>query len=447
MSDIVYWIWLSCTLGPANTAGELLLDHFDANAYKIYSAQKEEYEEVKGLKPKTINALLNKDLSEAKHIKEYCIQNNIGMLAADSEYYPKRLYRIRPKPIVLYYLGKIPNIDDNLCVAVVGMRKLSSYGARNAYTIGYDLAKSGAIVVSGMASGIDARAHKGCIDAGGITVAVLGCGIDRIYPEENTDLWMYIQRKGLIVTEYKPGTPPFGSNFPMRNRIISGLCQAALIIEADYQSGALITARHALYQGREIYALPGNVGEFRSLGTNSLIQNGANMITSAVDIVKEYVDIYPAKLHIENIDSFRSPKRNWLMKRIAGTSFDKNKANDVQDEINIQSPTLPPSFKPLGFEKKTNRTTTKDKKSENKQKVRKTNDTAQAPQIKKEVDLSKLSENELSVYNAIPDSASISPDEISRAGIPISKVMPVLTMLEIKGLITSLPGGRFKKKD
>ena len=172
----------------------------------------------------------------------------------------------------------------------------------------YDLAKAGAVVVSGMAKGVDGMAHRGALDGGGYTVAVLGCGIDRVYPAEHADLMRQIQKNGLVITEYKPFTEPKGSNFPLRNRIISGLSQGTVVIEAPRGSGALITAQTALGQGRDVFALPGKVGEMSSIGTNELIRDGARIVTCAADILLEYQPLYGGKINLNNIPSVRSVK-------------------------------------------------------------------------------------------------------------------------------------------
>ena len=186
---------------------------------------------------------------------------------------------------------------------------MTEYGKRSAYTITYDLAKCGAVIISGMALGIDGICHRAAIDAGGQTVAVLGCGIDRIYPAEHESLYNEITENGAVITEFKPGTPPAGYNFPLRNRILSGLSQGTFVIEADKRSGAMITARSAIFQCLYIFALPGKVGEMNSSGTNSLIQKGAKMVTTALDILDEYAGLYTASIRIEKT-AYRSPEKH-----------------------------------------------------------------------------------------------------------------------------------------
>jgi DNA processing protein len=180
------------------------------------------------------------------------------------------------------------NIEkDEKFLAIVGSRRASSYGIRMAQTIATELSKYGITVVSGMARGVDSYAHRGAIDAGGRTIAVLGCGLDIVYPSENKKLMENIISSGACISEYLPGTTPIPGNFPARNRIISGISLGVIVIEAGERSGSLITANFALEQGREVFALPGNVNNYNSTGTNKLIKEGAKMVTGIDDILEE----------------------------------------------------------------------------------------------------------------------------------------------------------------
>ncbi len=206
------------------------------------------------------------------------------------KHYPKRLLEIHTSPEILYCRGNL-KLLNSLSFGVVGTRKLTSYGKEAARSITTDLAKNGFTIVSGLALGIDAVAHKAALDSNAKTIAVLGSGIDDtcIYPETNFSLAKEILDKdGLIISEYPIGTPGYKSNFPERNRIISGLSVGVLIVEADKASGSLITARCALDQNRDVFAVPGSIFSSKSIGPNSLIQKGAKLVTSARDILEEY---------------------------------------------------------------------------------------------------------------------------------------------------------------
>ena len=285
MSDILSWIWLSTKLPPASPYADLLMESFDHDADAIYKASYEDYEKISDLKSEYAELLSDKSLEEASRILDWCTENNVGLLPYNSKFYPQRLRDIERAPLLLYYKGRLINFDDNVCIALVGTRRMTDYGKREGYRIARDLILGGAVVVSGMARGVDTICHRGALDAGGYTIAVLGCGIDRVYPAENEYIMNEIARSGLVITEYKPFTPPYGSNFPTRNRIISGLSLGTLVVEADAKSGAMITARCAEKQGRDIFSIPGNVGEMNSVGPNRLLKKGAKIVTGALDLL------------------------------------------------------------------------------------------------------------------------------------------------------------------
>ncbi|HOV42539.1 MAG TPA: DNA-processing protein DprA [Syntrophothermus lipocalidus] len=201
--------------------------------------------------------------------------------------YPEALRSLYDPPAVLYGWGKVETLDQQ-AIAVVGARKPSPYGRQIARSMATDLARAGFWIVSGMARGIDTEAHLGALEAGGRTVAVLGSGIDVVYPRENKGLYSRIAETGVVVSEFPPGTPPEPKNFPIRNRIISGLSKGVLVVEARVKSGALITADWALDQGRDVFAVPGPITSRLSQGTNNLIKQGAKLVTTVEDILEEY---------------------------------------------------------------------------------------------------------------------------------------------------------------
>jgi DNA processing protein len=208
----------------------------------------------------------------------------IQILTWEDELYPKRLKEIDQPPPVLYVRGALTP-EDAWAVAVVGTRRVSAYGRQVAEELAAYLANSGVTVVSGLARGVDASAHQAALKAGGRTIAVFGCGVDRIYPPEHTQLAGKIIASGALISDYPPGTPPDASNFPPRNRIISGLSMATVVVEAGETSGALITAQFAVDQGREVFAVPGNILAAQSKGTNRLIAQGAHPMLSTRDLL------------------------------------------------------------------------------------------------------------------------------------------------------------------
>lgn len=422
MVDVLYWIWLSLICGTRYNISEKLLVYFDMNPETIFKAEEKE---VLQISENQIKNSFTHNLNEAKSIKEYCLLNNIGLLIPDNEYYPERLRKIKDKPVLLYYRGILPDFNNRLCITTVGTRRMTDYGKQSAYTITYDLAKCGAVIISGMALGVDGMCHRAAIDAGGQTVAVLGCGINRVYPPEHDSLMNEIIAHGAVITEFKPSTPPAGFNFPLRNRIMSGLSQGTFIVEADKKSGAMITARTAIFQGRDIFALPGKVGEMNSSGTNGLIQQGAKMVTTALDILDVYAGLYPITIKVEKA-VYRSSGQNINL----SSSFDNKQTATARV--------------------KRNRTIISDTEGNlNEESLRDINDNRAEDLKIKNTTASKnpviLSENEQQIYDLLNDGIPATADTLARKGFPISHVLTVLTMLEIKGIIKVLPGGQYKK--
>ena len=212
-------------------------------------------------------------------------KRNIEILRPGMHEYPASLSEINNSPKQLYYMGDI-SILKKRCAAVVGSRNTNQYGRTTAVAIAGKLAEKDVAVISGMARGIDTCAHRGALDAGGSTVAVLGCGVDICYPEENSSLKKEVEERGLILSEYPPGTMPMPYHFPQRNRIISGLSEVTIVVQARNSSGALITAELAAEQGREVCAVPGNIDSQYNLGNNKLIKDGARPITCPADVLE-----------------------------------------------------------------------------------------------------------------------------------------------------------------
>ena len=296
MKDIVYWIWLSLCCTPDTSTFPKLIAKF-GDAQSIYEATDKEISSCIGHNTSDRSALLKRNMDEAQKVYEFCVKHKVGIVTYASDEYPKSLKDIPTPPVLLYYRGKLPDFNKSFMVATVGTRTLSDYGRNAAFRISYDLALAGATIVSGMAIGIDSVALAGALSAGKSVVAVIGSGIDICYPSGHLTLAREIVKEGCVLTEYAPGTPPGRFNFPKRNRIISGLSSATLVVEGKEKSGALITARYAKEQGRAVYALPGNVGSPNSEVTNLLIKNGARLCTCADDIVKDFDKSLPGVLN------------------------------------------------------------------------------------------------------------------------------------------------------
>jgi len=280
-----YWIWLSRIYKIGAVNQNKLLEKYK-NPEKIWNLSNKELEQNIFLNKEQIDIILdNKYRQNLEKYIEYMQKNKIDMITIQDEEYPVNLKQIYDPPIAIYIKGN-KSILNKTSIAIVGSRICSNYGANIAHKFAYDLSKNNIIIVSGLAKGIDSNAHKGTLSANKSTIAVVGCGLDIIYPNENKELFFnIIKNNGAIVSEYIVGIKPEKENFPARNRIISGLSEGVLIIEAREKSGALITADFALEQGKEVYAVPGNINSYNSQGTNELIKQGAKLVTSVEDML------------------------------------------------------------------------------------------------------------------------------------------------------------------
>lgn len=292
MSDRRYWLWLSLKFNPGSATCDNLLHYFGNDPKAIYEADAQAINAFRSNDKQLVSVLSNKSLTQVNRIIDFCERENVGLLTPDSKHYPSSLMRITGRPPVIYYKGRLPDFNAHPTVGVVGTRDVTPYGSSASYMISHDLASAGAIVVSGLARGTDAAAHRGALDAGGHTVAFLGCGIDVIYPKINEKLTKEMMARGTVMTDYPPGSRPESWHFPIRNRLISGISHGILVVEAPDGSGALITASHALKQGKLIYAVPGKVGELASVGTNKLIRDGAKMVTNTSDILSDFSELF-----------------------------------------------------------------------------------------------------------------------------------------------------------
>jgi DNA processing protein len=284
--DIFYWLALSLTPGVGSIFIKRLLDRFKTPE-AIFRAPMKELLKIEGLGEKVAREIQKGPLEKVVE-RELSLLKEVGgkIITLKDEDYPRRLKDIYDPPGLLYVRGELRR-EDELAVAIVGSRKTSPYGRGITEKIGQDLARHGVTVVSGMARGIDSVAHMGTLQGGGRTIAVLGCGVDVIYPSENRNLFYQIIEHGAILSEFPMGSPPEGGHFPRRNRIISGLSIGVVIVQASAESGSLITASYALEQGREVFAVPGNIGAEGSRGTNQLIKEGAKLVESTEDILEE----------------------------------------------------------------------------------------------------------------------------------------------------------------
>jgi len=292
MSSVKYWLWLATRSGIGLVRAKTLIAHF-GSPDSIYTAGERDYLDINGIKTAEIQQLLDKDLEYANKIVSACTDTGCRILTLHDSGYPDRLRNIYDPPLILYVKGYLPHIDDVPVVGVVGTRNCTPYGINAAETTGYDLSQKGISVVTGLAKGIDTAATRGALRGGTHVIGVIGSGPDIIYPPENKSIYEDVLCSGAVLSEYPPGTPAVKHHFPERNRIISGISLGIAVIEAPARSGALITAARALEQGRDVFALPGNVDAFACKGSNSLLREGAIPFMSAGDIIDEYVELYP----------------------------------------------------------------------------------------------------------------------------------------------------------
>ena len=283
MTNLQYWIWLT-RLNVSNATLHQLLNTYE-EPKNIFRLSEQELKKC-NIPNEEIGEILNiEKRKKLDKYEKYLTKNNIELISIKNKNYPKKLRNIYDAPISLFLKGD-KNILNKKSIAIVGVRNCTPYGIKVAKEFAYRLAKNNINVVSGLALGIDTCVHMGAIAAKGYTTAVLGSGLDNIYPKENFELYNKIlESNGCVISEYVIGTKPLGCNFPKRNRIISGLVDAVIVVEAREKSGALITADLALEQGKDVYAVPGNIYSYLSKGTNNLIKQGAIPITEIEDIL------------------------------------------------------------------------------------------------------------------------------------------------------------------
>ena len=419
MDQLLYWVWLSLCCTPGYTTFDKLISEFDT-PLRVYDATDGEIGECIGTRVRDFELLLRRDLDAARTVLDFCRRHKVGILTYADPAYPDSLREIVGSPVLLYYRGVLPDFKAICPVAVVGSRKMSPYGQRMAYTIGADLCRAGATVVSGMAKGIDAMAMAGALSEGGRAVAILGSGIDVCYPEEHLTLARETVKSGCIMTEYAPGTPPDRFNFPKRNRIISGLSAATLVIEGAEKSGAVITARHALSQGRPVYALPGNVDSPGSAAAHLLLRSGAKILTAADDVVRVLEESYRGILNPFAMAASEAADMAPVLRRLSLSGSEQ---------------------RPKGLFASVLRREPSHKQEEEEARI------SQQSADRVAALLSSLGEEAREVYEAIPEAGSCLLESLCTEALPLRTVMKHLLKLEIKGLVVMLPGERVTRAD
>ncbi len=424
-NQTAYWLWIQQAIGYGNRKISYIINHYTF-AEDFFRAPFEEKLMCGNFTKKDIEKLKDTSLDKARKIIQQCKESNIEIVTIGDVAYPERLLYIDNPPAVLYVKGNLEVISEELSIAMVGTRNSTPYGMRTAFQLSADLAANGAVIISGGALGIDTYSHRGALNSDGKTVCVLGCGINYKYLRENDEMKKQILRRGAVISEYPPDTPASRYTFPQRNRIISGLSKGVLIVEAGKRSGSLITAELALEQGRDVFAVPGDISSDVSFGTNELIKDGAVPVTSAADVI-EY---YGGKLQ----ENKKPPKKNSKKEVPAFTQIDllvdtkKSNQQDKQTE-KMYSPSKP--------EKNKSTTAVKEEKTDPSDEI------SSLKKISKE-EWNDLSENSRKVLSAF-DSEVLHIDRIvERTGLAIGTVHSILTKLEMFEYIEMLEGRNYK---
>ena len=397
--DILY-IWLQLSVGICSRAARELLIGFKS-VEEIYNC--EDFSFLGEKRASLARRLENKDTSEAFEVMKRCSALGVGIHGYYDDDFPHRLRLVEAPPAVLYSLGRWRDLNGVPCVAVVGTRRMSDYGRETAERFAYVISKSGAVIVSGLARGVDTAAHRGAVMADGFTVAVLGNPIGDIYPPENRRAFETLYSRGLVLSELYPGCPRTRADFPNRNRLISGLCDTTVIAEAGEHSGALITARYALAQGRSLFAVPGDIGA-ENAGTNMLIKKGVPAATEPYDIIAPLSLEYPESIKPYE-PSLTAGLRSYGSAPAAGTKPRTRARAEAPPRQEREAEPLPGPAKP--------------------------------PKLS-----GKPGERILELLRS--EQKPLSPDEIARAtGLGASEVLAELTLLEIDGSALSSAGNRY----
>ncbi len=422
MSTLKYWVWLSAMMELRPKTRCALLDVF-GDPEAVYFADERQLLDRVQLAPAEREHVLHKSLERTNNILEVCQRDGISILTLADAAYPKRLSNIFDPPVVLYIRGRLPAVDEEAAIAVVGTRKATPYGIKMARQMGFELTKGGGLVVTGLAGGVDSAAAEGALRAGGHCVGVLGCAIDDIYPKWNGPLFNDVAVSGALVSEYPPGEPIQRRYFPERNRIISGLSLGVTVVEAPVGSGSLITANLASEQGREVFVVPGNADQANYIGSNALIRSGAALVSTGWDVLSDFEFLFPERL--------AKPDPAKLL------AFSREERQNVgsappvpEPERTVARPVQPENGH--GFAKLRVRN---DRK--------RIDNAGKREYIDLQEQLSGLSENQLKIVSAIDGPGIHVDDIIERTGLPVASVLSELTLLQIKGFVSQETGKRF----
>ncbi|MDR1116879.1 MAG: DNA-processing protein DprA [Oscillospiraceae bacterium] len=402
MAQLKYWVWLSSKTGIKPAACQELISHF-GTLENLYYAERGDYLKADGITGAEADILGDKSFETADRIFEACDRGQIKLMTMQDAEYPDRLKNIGVPPILLYYKGTMPVFDEEAAIAVIGTRKCTAYGVTAAERLAHDIAAGGGYIVSGMAAGLDSAAHIGALKAGKMTAAVLGGGVDVVYPPENRQLYEDIIASGVVISEYPPGTRPLGIHFPVRNRIMSGLSLGVLVVEAPRHSGTNITANYALEEGRDVFAVPGSIYVRESEGANNLIKSGAKLVSDAWDVLSEYTNVFPHKILITG----------------RGEGADRAVISNTMLTVKSRA---------------------KDRKNDTPEKE----EEPRAPLSEK---IKDFTECRRKIIVSIADIPKQVDDIMGLTGLSLRDVLAELTLLELDGIVVSFPGKRHGLSD
>ncbi len=379
---IKYLIWLQLSLGQANIRALKALSYF-GNAENIYKADETRRLSAKIFSKRDLENLKNTSLSDAVKIIDDCKKNDIRIIAFGDSEYPYCLSVLEDAPLVIYVKGELPDFESGPSICIVGPRKVTDTGKKAAYSLSFRLAAAGFTIVSGGALGCDTYAHAGALKANGKTVLVMGCGICNNYLSENKELRKAVSNSGCLLSEYPPFAPASRFTFPVRNRLLSALSLGTVVVEATSKSGALITANHAIEQGKDVFVIPGPINAKQYEGSNALLRDGAKPILNVGDILGEYIYRFPDKIDVE--------------KAVSSSPIGAKKTTAVEKIEKIEK-NLPET----------------------------------------------LSKEAKIVYNCL-DKQKFLPEELSVPDISSGELLSALTELEMEFLIRAIPGGMYEK--
>ncbi len=376
-----YYIWLQLCLGAGSRKVKEIISYYKTPE-KVFKSDNKSRMASRLFTKAQLERMDKIPLSKALGVLACCKENNIGAITIDSKRYPYCLKVIDNPPLILYYKGKFPDFDNTPAVCIVGPRKVSEFGKRAAYSLGYRLSKSGITVVSGGALGSDTYAHAGTLKAGAKTILVMGCGILHDYLPENKKLREAVCENGCIISEHPPKFPVTKGAFPTRNRIMAALSLGTVVVEAGERSRALITARYACEQGRDVFVIPGEPDKKEYKGSNALLRDGAKPLLDTSDIFNEYIIRFPDKINIET--AFNGP--------IITPKKPKENINDIKKEKNLNI---------------------------------------------------SLSKEAKMVYNNL-NKQKFLPEDLADTGLSSGELLSALTELEMEFIIKALPGGMYE---